>query len=83
MQNPCCRGCDNREGCSLSPKGPGPKAFRRNVRDAHFLKHFWVLINVVKYNSNTNPSVWLEDYCLMCRVGGENGELFIIQFLPI
>jgi hypothetical protein len=53
------------------------------VRDAHFLKHFWVLIIIVKYNSNTNPSVWLEDYCLMCRVGGENGDLFIIQFLPI
>jgi hypothetical protein len=31
----------------------------------------------------TNPSVWLEDYRLMCKPGRANNDLFIIQFLPI
>jgi hypothetical protein len=39
--------------------------------------------SVVKYDGKTNPSVWLEDYRLMCRVGGVYDDLFIIQFLPI
>jgi hypothetical protein len=38
--------------------------------DAHFSKHFWAPNNVVKYNGKTNPSVWLEDYRLACKVGG-------------
>jgi hypothetical protein len=29
------------------------------------------------------PSVWLEDYRLMCRAGGVEDDLFIIQFLLI
>jgi hypothetical protein len=53
------------------------------VRDARFPEHFRVLGNVVKYDGKTNPSVWLEDYRLACRVGGVNNDLFIIQFLPI
>jgi hypothetical protein len=39
--------------------------------------------NVVKYDNKTNPSVWPEDYRLVCRAGGANNDLFIIQFLPI
>jgi hypothetical protein len=39
--------------------------------------------NIVKYESKTNPSIWLEDYLLTCRAGGVNGDLFIIKFLPI
>jgi hypothetical protein len=57
--------------------------FRSNVRDAYFLRCFWAPSNVVKYDGKTNPSVWLEDYRLACRVGRVDDELFIIQFLPI
>jgi hypothetical protein len=39
--------------------------------------------NIIKYNDKTNPSVWLEDYCLVCRAGEVNDDPFIIQFLPI
>jgi hypothetical protein len=39
--------------------------------------------NIIKYNIKTNLSVWLEDYRLTCMVGGEDDDLFIIQFLPI
>jgi hypothetical protein len=35
------------------------------------------------FEIKTNPSVWLEDYCLACRAGGADDDLFIIQFLPI
>jgi hypothetical protein len=46
----------------LSPEGPGPMAFGSNVHETGFLKRFRVPNNVVKYDSKTNPNVWLEDY---------------------
>jgi hypothetical protein len=76
-------GHSNRERHSLSLEGPGPKAFGGSVRNACFPKHFWVPNNIIKYDSQTNPSVWLEDYYLTCRAGGADSDLFIIQFLPI
>jgi hypothetical protein len=39
--------------------------------------------NVNKYDGKTNHSVWLEDYCLACRVGGATDDLFIIELIPI
>jgi hypothetical protein len=39
--------------------------------------------NIVKYDSKTNPSVWLADYSLTCRADGATDDIFIIQFLPI
>jgi hypothetical protein len=49
----------------------------------HFAMCFRVPRNVVKYDGKTNPSVWLEDYHLMCRVGRVNDDHFINYFLPI
>jgi hypothetical protein len=57
--------------------------FGSNVLDACFPKYFWVPNNIVKYDGKTNPSVWLKDYCLACRAGRVDNDLFIIQFLPI
>jgi hypothetical protein len=53
------------------------------VCDAHFPKCFRTPNNVVKYDGKKNPSVWLEYYCLACRVSRADNDLFIIQFLPI
>jgi hypothetical protein len=53
------------------------------VHDAHFPRHFRVSGNIAKYDGETNPSVWLEDYCLACQARGVNEDLFVIQFLPI
>jgi hypothetical protein len=53
------------------------------MRDVCFPKHFRAPNSIIKYDSKTNPSVWLEDYHLMCRAGGADSDLFIIQFLPI
>jgi hypothetical protein len=73
---------NNRERRSLSPEGPGPKVFGSNMHDACFSKHFWVPNNIVKYDGKPNPSVWLEDYHLVCGVDGVDSNLFISQFLP-
>jgi hypothetical protein len=58
--------------------------FGSNACDVCFPKRFRVPKNIVKYDGKTNhPSVWLEDYCLACRVGGVDDNFFIIHFLPI
>jgi hypothetical protein len=42
-----------------------------------------VLPNIVKYSRDTNPTVWLEDFCLAYREGKADDDLFIIQYLPL
>jgi hypothetical protein len=81
--NPCCGGRDDREGCSLSPEEPRPKAFGSNVHNTCFPKHFRAPNNIIKYDSKINPSIWLEDYRLACWAGGVDDDLFIIQFVTI
>jgi hypothetical protein len=54
--NQCHGRCNDREGHSLSPEEPGPKAFGSIMRDAYFPKHFWVPNNIVKYDAKTNPA---------------------------
>jgi hypothetical protein len=68
---------------SLSLEGPGPKAFKSNVCDVCFPRHFQVPSNIIKYDGKTNPSVFLEDFHLTCRVGEAGNDLFTIQFLPV
>jgi hypothetical protein len=53
------------------------------VHDAWFPQCFWASSSIVKYDGKTNPSVWLEDYCLAYKAGGADDDMFIIQFLPI
>jgi hypothetical protein len=76
--NPRWGGCDDREGRSLRPEGPGPKAFEINVHDAWFPKYFQASSNIVKYNDKTNPSVWPKDYRIACKAGGADDDMFII-----
>jgi hypothetical protein len=45
---------------------------------AWFPKCFRALSNVIQYDDKANPSIWLEDYRLTCRVGGANDDLVII-----
>jgi hypothetical protein len=76
-------GHDDREGCNLSPEGPGLKAVRSNMCDTRFLKHLQASSNIVKYVGKTNPIIWVKDYRLACMVGGADEDVFIIQFLYI
>jgi hypothetical protein len=83
MCNLCHSGCSDQEQHNLSPEGLGPKAFGNNVHDACFPRCFRASNNIIKYDGRTNPSIFLEDYRLTCRVGGADDDIFIIQFLPI
>ena len=42
---------------------------------------FYTPPNIVKYSRDTNPTVWLEDFCLAYRAGRADDDLFIIQYL--
>jgi hypothetical protein len=42
-----------------------------------------VLTTVAKYDGETNPSVWLEDYRLACHNGGESDDLCMIKSISL
>jgi hypothetical protein len=48
-----------------------------------FLVHFHAPPNIVKYSGDTNPAMWLEDFCLAYQAGGADDDLFIIPYLPL
>jgi hypothetical protein len=66
------------KGTTSAPKGQGPRRLRATCVTHASLNVFWVPNNVVKYDGNTNPNVWLEDYHLACTTGGADDDLFII-----
>jgi hypothetical protein len=73
---------DDRE-CRWSPSQRGPRAFGRSIRDAKFPSRFRAPTNVPRYDGDTNPSIWLEDYRLACHAGGATDDLFVIKNLPL
>jgi hypothetical protein len=60
-----------------------PRAFGQSIRDAKFPSRFRAPTNVPRYDGDTNPSVWLEDYRLACHAGGATDDLFVIKNLPL
>jgi hypothetical protein len=38
---------------------------------------------IVKYNGETDPRVWLNDYRLACQLGGATSDEVIILNLPL
>jgi hypothetical protein len=38
---------------------------------------------IVKYNGETDPRVWLNDYRLVCQLGGATSDEVIIRILPL
>jgi hypothetical protein len=66
---------------SWSPDQRGPRAFGQSIRDARFPSRFRAPTNVPRYDGDTNPSVWLEDYRLACHAGGATDDLFVIKNL--
>jgi hypothetical protein len=61
----------------------GPRAFGRSIRDTKFPSRFRAPTNMPRYDGDTNPSVWLEDYRLACHAGGATDDLFVIKNLPL
>jgi hypothetical protein len=45
-----------------SPNQRGPRAFGQIIRDARFPPRSRAPTNVPRYDGDTNPNVWLEDY---------------------
>jgi hypothetical protein len=83
------RGCGRRHDRdydrdrSWSPNQRGPRAFGQSICDAKFSSRFRAPTNVPRYDGDTNPSVWLEDYRLACHTGGATDNIFVIMNMPL
>jgi hypothetical protein len=68
---------------SWSPNPRGPWSFGQSIRDAKFTSCFRAPTNVPRYDEDTNPSVWLEDYWFTCHAARATDDLFVIKNLPL
>jgi hypothetical protein len=57
--------------------------FSREIRAANFPKRFRQPTTIVKYNGETDPRVWLNDYLLACQLGRATSDEVIIRNLPL
>jgi hypothetical protein len=64
------------------PEPPGTRVFSREIRASTFPQRFRQPITIVKYNGETDPRVWLNDYCLACQLGGATSDEVIIRNPP-
>jgi hypothetical protein len=65
---------DSDEDRSPTPEPPGTRVFSREIRTAAFPQRFRQPTTIVKYNGETNPRVWLNDYRLACQLGGATSD---------
>jgi hypothetical protein len=57
--------------------------FSREIRTAAFSQRLRQPTTIVKYNGETDPRVWLNDYRLACQLGGATSDEVIIRNLPL
>jgi hypothetical protein len=74
---------DSREDRSPTPEPPGTRVFSREIRTASFPQCFRQPTLIDKYNGETGPRVWLNDYRLACQLGGATTDEVIIRNLPL
>jgi hypothetical protein len=74
---------DSEEDHSPTPEPPGTRVFSREIRAATFPQRFCQPTTIVKYNGETDPRVWLNDYRLACQLGGATSDEVIIRNLPL
>jgi hypothetical protein len=55
----------------------------REIRTASFLQRFRQPRSINKYMGETDPRVWLNDYRLVCQLGGATTDEVIIRNLPL
>jgi hypothetical protein len=70
---------DSREDCSPTPEPPGTRVFSREIRTASFPQRFRQPTSIDKYNGETDPRVWLNDYRLACQLGVEHAEALALD----
>jgi hypothetical protein len=61
---------DSREDRSPTPEPPGTRVFSQEIHTASFTQRFRQPTSIDKYNGETDPRVWLNDYRLPCQLGG-------------
>jgi hypothetical protein len=74
---------DGEEDRSPTPKPPGTRVFSQEIRAATLPQRFRQPTTIVKYNGETDPRVWLNDYRLACQLGGATSDEVIIRNLPL
>jgi hypothetical protein len=74
---------DSREDRSPTPEPPETRVFSWEIRTASFPQRFRQPMSIDKYNGETNPRVWLNDYRLACHLGGATTDEVIIRNLPL
>jgi hypothetical protein len=74
---------DSREDRSPTPEPPGTRVFSREIRTASFPQRFCQPMSIVKYNRETDPCVWLNNYRLAYQLGGATIDEVIIRNLPL
>jgi hypothetical protein len=57
--------------------------FSREIRTVSFPQRFRQPTSIDKYNRETDPHVWLNDYRLACQLGGATTDEVIIRNLPL
>jgi hypothetical protein len=57
--------------------------FCLEIRTVSFPQRFRQPTSIVKYNGETDPRVWLNDYRLACQLGGATTDEVIIRNLPL
>jgi hypothetical protein len=74
---------DSREDRSPTPEPPGTRVFSWEIHTATFPQRFRQPTSIDKYNGETDPRVWLNDYRLACQLGGATTDEVIIRNLPL
>jgi hypothetical protein len=74
---------DSQEDRLPTLEPPGTRVFGREIRTASFPQRFRQPTSIVKYNGETDPRVWLNDYRLACQLGGATTDEVIIRNLPL
>jgi hypothetical protein len=57
--------------------------FSREIRTASLPQRFRQPTSIDKYNRETDPRVWLNDYRLACQLGGATTDEVINRNLPL
>jgi hypothetical protein len=74
---------DSGEDRSPTPEPPETRVFSREIRTTTFPQRFHQPTTIDKYNGETDPRVWLNDYRLACQLDGATSDEVIIRNLPL
>jgi hypothetical protein len=74
---------DNREDRSPTPEPPGTRVFSREIHTASVPQRFRQPTSIDKYTGETDPRVWINDYCLACQLGEATTDEVIIRNLSL